>query len=115
LDEAGNSTSADLGTTYRKLLCVAFDLAVLRAHGAEAFPRFAFHDGIFESLDDRKKQNLLAVLREYSAKGHQEIITLIDSDMPPRIDGTSVFDPSEIILVLHDESAAGRLFNLPSW
>ena len=40
LDEAGNATSADLGHTYRKLLCIAFDLAVLRAHLNEKFPRF---------------------------------------------------------------------------
>ena len=57
LDEAGNSTSADLGHTYRKLLCIAFDLAVLRGHLDVKFPRFVFHDGIFESLDDRKKVN----------------------------------------------------------
>ena len=30
LDEAGNSTSADMGHTYRKLLCIALDFAVLR-------------------------------------------------------------------------------------
>ncbi|MBI3118250.1 MAG: DUF2326 domain-containing protein, partial [Candidatus Hydrogenedentes bacterium] len=31
LDESGNATSADMGHTYRKLLCIAFDMAVLRA------------------------------------------------------------------------------------
>jgi uncharacterized protein YydD (DUF2326 family) len=30
LDDAGNATSADLGHTYRKLLCIAFDLAILQ-------------------------------------------------------------------------------------
>jgi uncharacterized protein YydD (DUF2326 family) len=69
LDEAGNATSADLGHTYRKLLCVAFDLAVLRAHLQENFPRFVYHDGVFESLDDRKKENLLAVIRGYTSLG----------------------------------------------
>ena len=61
LDEAGNATSADLGHTYKKLLCIAFDMAVLRAHIDEKFPRFACHDGVFESLDNRKKENLLKV------------------------------------------------------
>jgi len=56
LDESGNATSADLGHTYRKLLCIAFDFAVLRAHLDAKFPRFVFHDGVFESLDDRKKK-----------------------------------------------------------
>jgi uncharacterized protein YydD (DUF2326 family) len=115
LDEAGNSTSADLGHTYKKLLCVAFDLAVLRAHCEEPFPRFAFHDGIFESLDDRKKENLLEVLRKYADLGLQEIITLIDSDMPPREGADEVFDDSEIILTLHDEGDDGRLFQIPAW
>ncbi|WP_241510000.1 DUF2326 domain-containing protein [Photorhabdus laumondii] len=58
LDKSGNATSADLGHTYRKLLCIAFDLAVLRVHKSEKFPHFAFHDGVFESLDNRKKENL---------------------------------------------------------
>lgn len=56
LDESGNATSADLGHTYRKLLCIAFDLAILRAHLDDKFPRFVYHDGVFESLDDRKRK-----------------------------------------------------------
>ena len=35
LDDSGNATSADLGHTYRKLLCIAFDLSILRAHKNE--------------------------------------------------------------------------------
>lgn len=70
-----DSTSADLGHTYRKLLCVAFDMAVLRAHVDDRFPRFVYHDGVFESLDDRKKENLLGVIRRYAELGLQPIIT----------------------------------------
>ena len=84
LDESGNATSADLGHTYRKLLCIAFDMAVLRAHLDDKFPRFVYHDGVFESLDDRKKENLLAVIRRYADLGVQPVITLIDSDLPAR-------------------------------
>jgi uncharacterized protein YydD (DUF2326 family) len=116
LDESGNSTSADLGHTYRKLLCVAFDLAILRAHIGEKFPCFVYHDGVFESLDDRKKENLLTVLRKYAELNVQAVITLIDSDLPARSEEeAAVFDPSEIILTLHDESDHGRLFRIPSW
>ncbi|MGO7790782.1 hypothetical protein ACC703_25305 [Rhizobium ruizarguesonis] len=32
LNAAGNATSADRGFGYKKLLCIAFDLAILRAH-----------------------------------------------------------------------------------
>jgi uncharacterized protein YydD (DUF2326 family) len=115
LDEAGNATSADLGHTYRKLLCVAFDLAVLRAHLDEAFPRFAYHDGVLESLDDRKKENLIAVLRRYTELGIQSLITLIDSDLPPRHSDEPTFSPDEVVLVLHDEDETGRLFKIPPW
>jgi uncharacterized protein YydD (DUF2326 family) len=115
LDEAGNSTSADRGFTYKKLLCIAFDLALLRGHLGHQFPRFAFHDGVFESLDDRKKENLLEVLRRYSLLGLQSIITLIDSDYPPRNDANPVFQSSEIVALLHDENDTGRLFKMSSW
>ncbi len=116
LDESGNSSSADMGHTYRKLLCIAFDMAVLRAHLGESFPRFVYHDGVFESLDDRKKGNLLAVIRSYTELGIQSIITLIDSDLPPRNEEkTPVFSESEIVLRLHDENERGRLFKMKAW
>lgn len=115
LDESGNATSADLGHTYRKLLCIAFDLAVLRAHLDEKFPRFVYHDGVFESLDDRKKENLLSVIRRYAELGLQPIITLIDSDLPTRTDSVPVFIDNEIILTLHDENEQGRLFKTRTW
>lgn len=116
LDESGNVTSAGMGHTYRKLLCIAFDLAVLRAHLEEEYPRFVYHDGVFESLDDRKKENLLVVLRKYVDLGLQQIITLIDSDLPARTKGSPpVFDQGEIILLLHDEGETGRLFKMKPW
>ena len=116
LDDAGNATSADRGHTYRKLLCVAFDLAVVRAHLGDKFPRFVYHDGVFESLDDRKKVNLLKVIREYAELGAQSIITLIDSDMPPPDENEGpVFSPDEIVLTLNDEGIDGRLFRMKAW
>ena len=116
LDEAGNSTSADLGTTYRKLLCVAFDLAVARAHLDGRYPRFVFHDGVFEALDDRKKRNLLEVMRHYADLGLQQVVTVIDSDLPTRLEGEApLFDGAEIVLNLHDEDESGRLFKMKPW
>jgi uncharacterized protein YydD (DUF2326 family) len=116
LDESGNATSADLGHTYRKLLCIAFDMAVLRAHLNDKFPRFVYHDGVFESLDDRKKENLLAAIRRYADLGIQPVITLIDSDLPNRNEKADlVFSENEIVLTLHDEDERGRLFKLRAW
>ena len=116
LDESGNTTSADLGHTYRKLLCIAFDMAILRAHIDGKFPRFIYHDGVFESLDDRKKESLLLVIRRYAELGLQPIITLIDSDLPVRTnENESVFGRDEIVLSLHDENDQGRLFRMRAW
>ena len=116
LDESGYATSADRGHTYRKLLCIAFDMAVLRARLDVKFPRFVYHDGVFESLDDRKKENLLAVIRRYADIGLQPVITLIDSDLPARThDEEPVFGNSEIVLSLHDENDQGRLFKMKAW
>lgn len=116
LDDKGKATSADRGHTYLKLLCVAYDLAVLRAHLGDRFPHFVYHDGVFESLDDRKKTNLLAVIRKYASLGVQHIITLIDSDMPPpESKDKPVFAPDEVVLTLHDEGPEGRLFRMNAW
>jgi uncharacterized protein YydD (DUF2326 family) len=116
LDESGNTTSADLGHTYRKLLCIAFDLALLRAHLDQKFPRFVYHDGVFESLDPRKKQNLLLEIRKYTELGIQSIITLIDSDTPAPIqEDTTTFTNEEVVLTLHDENMRGRLFKMKAW
>lgn len=117
LDDAGNATSADLGNTYRKLLCVAFDLALARAHLTGRYPRFMFHDGVLESLDDRKKHNLLRVMRSYAELGLQHVITAIDSDLPPAEgdSGAEIFSSAEVVLRLHDEGASGRLFKMKPW
>lgn len=115
LDISGKATSADDGHTYRKLLCIAFDFAVLRSHKDNKFPDFIFHDGVFESLDDRKKENLLKIIRQYASLGIQSVITLIDTDLPRKQNDSNVFNSSEIVLVLHDEGENGRLFKMPAW
>lgn len=115
ISKGGQLTSADSGNTYKKLLCIAFDLALLRAHLVHSFPRFVFHDGVFEVLEPRKQTKLLSVIREYSSLGIQQIITLIASDMPISEDGTPAFDESEFVLCLHDEDESGRLFKMPKW
>lgn len=116
VDDAGTATSADRGHSYKKLLCVAFDLAVLRAHLLGRAPRFVFHDGVFEALDDRKKLELLEVLRDYADAGLQVIITLIDSELPAQgLGEPPLFTDEEIIVSLHDEGDDGRLFKMPGW
>jgi uncharacterized protein YydD (DUF2326 family) len=91
-------------------------MAVLRANLEKRAPRFVYHDGVFESLDDRKKLNLLAVMREYASFGLQFVITLIDSELPAPAKGDeSIFADEEIVLRLHDEGPEGRLFKMAAW
>jgi uncharacterized protein YydD (DUF2326 family) len=91
-------------------------MALLRAYLDRKFPRFVYHDGVFESLDDRKKENLLITIRRYAELGIQATITLIDSDLPKRDkEAEPVFAADEIILTLHDENEQGRLFRMKSW
>jgi len=114
LNSEGKATSASKGHTYKKLLCIAFDLAVIKAHFDDSFPRFVYHDGIFESLDDRKKESLLQIIREFSNEGVQYIATSIDSDLPALPEDQQI-SKTETIVNLHDEGDDGRLFKMPSW
>ena len=109
------STSEADGTSFKKLLCVAFDLAIIRAHLKGAFPRFVFHDGIFELLDPRPKLNLLDSVRSYSDLGIQSIITVMDFDSPSAEVGGDHGISDDIILRLHDDGEQGRLFHFEGW
>lgn len=106
------TTSEADGTSYKKLLCVAFDLALLIHYSKHSFYRFVYHDGVLEGLDDRIKQRLLNVTqrlcKEYNL---QYILTLIDSDMPRdiRSDGYK-FPIGSICLNLEDKNDQGKLF-----
>ncbi len=112
---SGVATSGDRGTSYKKLLCIAFDLAVLRAHLEVPFPRFVFLDGAFEGLDRRKQTKLLGVFREYAELGLQPIVTLLDGDLPFSDSDVQALDADDIVLTLHDEGDDGLLFHMPSW
>ena len=110
--ESGQNTNESLGNTYRKFLCIAFDLAISRAYFDKKFPKFIYIDGVFDGLDDRKKDLLLQVLREYSNLGIQIIATTINSEIQGL---TSPITTEEIVLTLHDDGQDGRLFKIPTW
>ncbi|WP_166532808.1 DUF2326 domain-containing protein [Blastococcus xanthinilyticus] len=95
--------------------CVDLPGVDAEAHLGEVFPRFAYHDGAFESLDNRKKRNLLNVLRRYAGYGLQPIITLIDSDIPTGPSGGDFLQSDEVVLTLHDLGAPGLLFRMDPW
>lgn len=109
-----NITSKDKGSSYRKLLCMAFDLSLLINYHDDSFFKFTYHDGALEALDERKKIALLNKSREICKKyGLQHIITLIDSDLPHNEDG-SIFelDKEEVCLILSDKTPKDKLFSI---
>lgn len=116
-EETGLITSQGKGTSYRKFLCAAFDLAVLKTYHDKSFFRFVYHDGMLEGLDNRKKIIFLALVRRFCEEfGLQYILTVIQSDLPRDVsDNVIPFESGEIIRQLHDEGDTGRLFNMPSF
>lgn len=111
--DAGQSSQGE-GNTYRRLLCILFDLAVLKAYAQKAFFRFVYHDGILETMDDRKKIALLKLLTEFCAQTKvQSIFSVIQAEMPEDSDGKRVtFTDAQIIRELSDVGVNGRLFRM---
>lgn len=116
IGDAGMATSGDKGTSYKKLLCIAFDLAMLRTYADVPFPRFVYHDGALEQLEPRKREKLIGVFRQYAALGLQPVISLLDSDLSePLGSSPNTLSDEDVILALHDEGEEGRLFKMATW
>ncbi|MFF2273565.1 DUF2326 domain-containing protein [Agromyces sp. NPDC058136] len=116
VSDTGTATSGDRGTSYKKLLCIAFDLALLRAHLDVKFARFVYHDGALEQLEARKREKLVGVFHEYAELGIQPVFSTLDEALPgPDAPSNERIPTNEVILTLHDENDLGRLFKMPSW
>ena len=102
-------TSESQGTTYKKLLCVAFDLSLLVNYSDKSFYKFVYHDGVLEGLDDRIKIRYIKLIKEFCKKYDlQYIATLIDSDLPK--DMPDLIEDKDICLRLNDKDNSGKLF-----
>ena len=105
-------TAEDYGNTYRKILCIAFDLSILIYYNRTSFFHFVYHDGAIEGLDNRKKINFINTIKEICQSFNiQYILTLIDSDLPYDSEHKAInFSPAEICLKLHDKDDSGKIF-----
>ena len=102
-------TSESQGTTYKKLLCVAFDLSLLVNYSDKSFYKFVYHDGVLEGLDDRIKIRYIKLIKEFCEEYDlQYIVTLIDSDLPK--DMPNMIEDKDICLRLDDKDNSGKLF-----
>lgn len=104
------NTAQKEGFTYGKLLCVAFDMAVIIYYSTQSYIKFIYHDDVFGSEDNRLKIRLLSVIREFCEKYDlQYIFTAIRHDFPKN-EPLFEFKDSEKILELHDGNEDGKLF-----
>lgn len=112
LDNSNKNTAKDEGTTYKKILCVAFDLSILTSYNNQSFFRFIYHDDVLSTQDNGIKLRLLEeidrLLKEFNI---QYIISVIKSDLPTdKNENVIYFNESEIVLKLNDIDDKGTLF-----
>jgi uncharacterized protein YydD (DUF2326 family) len=111
-DRLSKDTAKDEGRTYRKILCVAFDLAILIAYNKESYFRFVYHDDVLSQQDNGIKNRLLKLIHSIVSKYDiQYILSVIKSDLPT--DGNDFpiyFDKQYVVLELNDKNESGTLF-----
>lgn len=100
------------GNTYRKMLCVAFDLAILAEYSSESYFKFVYHDDVFSNQENKIRIRLLHLIREYCVKFNiQYILSIIKDDLPRDVNGKIImFSDDETIMELHDKDDSGKLF-----
>lgn len=105
-------TAKDEGTTYKKILCVAFDLAILASYNKESYYRFVYHDDVLSQQDNGIKHRLLKLIDTLCKQFDlQYILSVIKSDLPyDEKDQLEYFSDNEVILKLNDKDNFGTLF-----
>ncbi|MBT4090690.1 MAG: DUF2326 domain-containing protein [Deltaproteobacteria bacterium] len=105
-------TAKDEGNTYKKLLCVAFDLAVLYTYNNESYFRFVYHDDVLSQQDNGIKTRLLQQIDELTRRFDlQYIFSVIKSDLPhDENDEFIYFSNEDMVFRLHDRDESGTLF-----
>lgn len=111
-DLISKDTAKDEGRTYRKILCVVFDLAILVAYNIESYFRFVYHDDVLSQQDNGIKVRLLELIDTVSKNNDiQYILSVIKSDLPTDANDDFVyFKQSNIVLELNDRDETGTLF-----
>ncbi|WP_026726200.1 DUF2326 domain-containing protein [Flavobacterium sasangense] len=111
-DHLSKDTAKDEGRTYKKILCVVFDLAILVAYNFESYYRFVYHDDVLSQQDNGIKIRLLELIDNIAKVNDiQYILSVIKSDLPVNeSDEFIYFNKSEIVLELNDKNESGTLF-----
>lgn len=109
-----DNSSVDKGHSFTKVMAACFDVSLLTHYSDSEYYRFAYHDGLLESLDDRVKLRLVNAWRVLSKMNKlQLIITVLDTDVPEDDSGNKIyFKQEEVIRELNDKGDSGRLFKM---
>ena len=115
--DSDEETQERRGTSFRKILCMAFDLSVLINYSKDRFFHFVYHDGALEQLESKRKLALLHTVRSACTEhGIQYIFSAIEEELPTLDDsGKLCPHPDEIVLELHDGGNDGRLFKVETF
>jgi len=104
-------TAKDDGRTYKKMLCVAFDLAILCAYSGESYFRFVYHDDVLSQQDNGIKTRVIQLVRELSAQyDFQYILSAIKSDLPVDDEDRPIYFSDEETVLRLDKDEVGPLF-----
>jgi len=106
----GETKKAD-GNTYTKMLCIAFDLAILAEYSTESYFKFVYHDDVFSNQENKIRVRFIKLLKEYCAKYNIQYIFSIIRDDFPRDENDKIieFEEDEVVMKLHDNSDDGKL------
>lgn len=105
----GVLTHEDEGFSYRKMLCICFDLAILSYYSNRSFFKFLYHDGPFEALHDNRKDAYVEFIKEYCSENEvQYIISVIDSDISD--EKLNLIKDDIVCKLYQDEKGKGALF-----
>ena len=109
----GETKKSD-GNTYKKLLCVAFDLAILAEYSRESYFKFVYHDDVFSNQENKIRLRLLNFIKEYCLKFNiQYILSIIKDDLPrDENDNFIIFNEDEVVMKLDDKNDDGKLFKI---
>jgi uncharacterized protein YydD (DUF2326 family) len=109
----GDTKKAD-GNTYTKMLCIAFDLAILAEYSTESYFKFVYHDDVFSNQENKIRVRFLKLLHEYCEHYKIQYIFSIIRDDFPRDENDKIieFTEDEIVMKLDDNSDDGKLFKM---
>lgn len=107
----GETRKSD-GNTYTKMLCIAFDMAILAEYSRESYFKFVYHDDVFSNQENKIRVRLFNLIREYCIKYDiQYILSVIKDDLPRNDNEDYInFSDEEIVMKLHDRTEEGKLF-----